>query len=121
MDNRSHVLVVDKDPSSLLSLIVCLKYISCSSIPSGVTRKIKLGQQPITDGKEHLIPLCETLEAIFRKGLKSESQILGLRLSSYASSRASEHNLMGHPREAISSRAHNLMGLPREAHIFQST
>ena len=39
--------------------------------PLGVIRKIKLCQQPVTDGKEHLIPLCETLEAIFRNGLKS--------------------------------------------------
>lgn len=39
---------------------------------TGVIRRIKLSQQPVNDGKEHLIPLCETLEAVFRNGLKSK-------------------------------------------------
>ena len=41
---------------------------------SGVLRRIKLSQQPVNDGKEHLIPLCETLEAVFRNGLKSKTR-----------------------------------------------
>ena len=46
-------------------------FLQPSACSTGVISKIKLGQQPVTDGKEHLIPLCETLEAIFRNGLKS--------------------------------------------------
>lgn len=41
---------------------------------AGVIHHLKSSQQPITDGQDHLIPLCETIEAIFRNGLKSELQ-----------------------------------------------
>lgn len=36
--------------------------------------RLKAGSSPILDGQGHLVPFCETLEAIFRHGLKRKLQ-----------------------------------------------
>ena len=35
-------------------------------------RRIQKSPRPIKDGNEHLVPLCEALECVFRDGLKSK-------------------------------------------------
>ena len=37
---------------------------------SGLLRRLQQSSQPIKDGQDHLVVLCETVETIFRKGLK---------------------------------------------------
>ena len=37
---------------------------------SGLLRRLQQSTQPIKDGQDHLVVLCETVETIFRKGLK---------------------------------------------------
>lgn len=43
-----------------------------TSSSAGLLRRLKGTVQPIKDGHEHLVLLCETVEAIYRKGLKSK-------------------------------------------------
>ena len=45
---------------------------SCFLSP-GVIHRLKTAPQPIRDGQLHLIPFCETLELVFRHGLKRQS------------------------------------------------
>ncbi len=38
--------------------------------PAGVLHCLRCTAQPVRDGHDHLVPLCETLEMVFRDGLK---------------------------------------------------
>ena len=42
----------------------------CTNTAAGIVHLLKTSSQPIKDGHCHLIPFCETLESIFRDGLK---------------------------------------------------
>lgn len=42
------------------------------TMPSGLVDRLKSSSQPVTDGQDHLIPLCETIEAILRYKLRCE-------------------------------------------------
>ena len=44
-----------------------------SVVCAGIVHQLKERGEPVRDGADHLIPFCETLEAILRQGLKSES------------------------------------------------
>ena len=44
--------------------------------PAGLLRRLQGSSQPINDGHEHVVLLCETVEAIYRKGLKSKRPYL---------------------------------------------
>ena len=47
--------------------------IACSLPPIyniGLLRRLQQSTQPVKDGGDHVIVLCETIEAVFRKGLK---------------------------------------------------
>ena len=39
---------------------------------AGLLRRLQGSSQPIKDGQEHVVVLCETVEAIYRNGLKSK-------------------------------------------------
>ena len=41
-------------------------------VSPGVLHRLKSSSHPIQDGHTHLIPLCESLEAVLRTGLKRE-------------------------------------------------
>ena len=45
-------------------------------LPVGVLHRLKSTPQPIRDGHDHLIPLCETLELVFRNGLKRQESFI---------------------------------------------
>ena len=41
--------------------------------PAGTLHRLKTTPQPIRDGHPHLIPFCESLELVFRHGLKRKA------------------------------------------------
>lgn len=49
----------------------------------GVLRRLKCTPQPIRDGHDHLVPFCESLEAVFRSGLKHPNSWFGLNKQDY--------------------------------------
>lgn len=66
---RSHPLLDQlRGKQSLYSLLTCAR--PCGA--AGIVYRLKAAPQPIKDGHSHLTPFCETLEAIFRHGLKRE-------------------------------------------------
>ncbi|CAI8039463.1 Peptidyl-tRNA hydrolase ICT1, mitochondrial [Geodia barretti] len=52
-------------------------------LPAGVLHRLKTSPQPIQDGTLHLIPFCETLELVFRHGLKQPNSWFGLNKQDY--------------------------------------
>ncbi|CAI8039459.1 Peptidyl-tRNA hydrolase ICT1, mitochondrial, partial [Geodia barretti] len=50
---------------------------------NGVLHRLKTSPQPIQDGTLHLIPFCETLELVFRHGLKQPNSWFGLNKQDY--------------------------------------
>lgn len=40
-----------------------------------------MATQPVKDGDTHLVPFCETLESIFRNGLKRKYSIINITIS----------------------------------------
>lgn len=49
----------------------------------GVLHRLKSSSHPIQDGHTHLIPLCESLEAVLRTGLKQPNSWFGLNKQDY--------------------------------------
>ena len=53
-------------------MYAAIEWLRVSLTNAGLLRRLQQSAQPITDGRDHLVVLCETIEAIFRKGLKRE-------------------------------------------------
>eukprot|EP00731_Ephydatia_muelleri_P029417 Em0020g1061a len=49
----------------------------------GILHLLKVAPQPIKDGSYHLVPLCETLEDVFKNGLKQPNSWFGLNPQDY--------------------------------------
>lgn len=45
---------------------------------TGLLARLSVATQPVKDGDNHLVPFCETLESIFRNGLKRKYHVVNV-------------------------------------------
>lgn len=60
-------------------LLSCPLLVASLSL-AGVLHRLKTTAQPVRDGHYHLIPFCETLELVFRHGLKRNQELCAASL-----------------------------------------
>ena len=73
----SHPLLDELKGHCCKFLRVCFgqgRTLICDFPSAGLIGRLKAASQPIQDGHSHLVPFCETLELIFRNGLKRKAR-----------------------------------------------